>query len=429
MSRGSRSGGVGNGGASSDGALSDGAASDGDREHVLFVHAHPDDETLETGGTIALLLDSGIPVTVLTATRGERGEVIPDDLGSLRDDPHRLGRHREGELREAMRELGVTDHRFLGSEDARALGLTPRRYLDSGMEWREDGNPGPQSPLDPHSLCAADPEEVASDVLEVVLATRTTAIVTYNDYGGYGHPDHIAVHHAAVRAASMAGVPVFAIEYPRSAAAASRAAVAERGRFDEPTQHETTTVPDGSAPIRVDVSAQLPRKIAALRAHRSQVVVDGDQYGLSNGRGEVVRDTEYFREISSDDPERYTPTLLHRMLGYGLAGLVGVLFAAIATAVHRVEWTVASSALPVGLVLALVSVAALLLGMRLVLRDRYYVGAAAVGIVVAIVAFSTPGAGGSAFFPESLPSVLWLLVPPIIATVVVAWPRLPERHA
>jgi N-acetyl-1-D-myo-inositol-2-amino-2-deoxy-alpha-D-glucopyranoside deacetylase len=398
-------------------------------EHVVFVHAHPDDETIETGGTIALLLDAGTSVTVVTATRGERGDVIPDDLHALRTDPLLLGRHREGELRAAMRELGVTDHRFLGSEDARSLGLPPRRYLDSGMQWGEDGNPQPVEPVDPRSLCGADPEEVASDVLEVVLATDATAIVTYNAYGGYGHPDHIAVHRAAARAARVAGVPVFAIEYPESAASASRAAVAERGRFAEPTQHGTTTVPDGSAPIRVDVSAQLPRKIAALRAHRSQVVVDGDQFGLSNGSGEVVRAAEYFRPMPPESDDSYAPTLLHRLLGYGLAALVGVLFGAISTAAHRVEWTVAGVALPVGLVLALVSVSALLIGLRLVLHDRYYVGAAAVGIIAACVAFSTPGAGGSALFPESLRSVLWTVVPPLVATVVVAWPRLPERRA
>src|SRR5690606_23362027 len=107
------------------------------REHVLLVHAHPDDETISTGGTIATLLDAGARVTLLTCTRGERGEGVPPELQHLSGDA--LGAYRERELASAMRVLGLADHRILGSEDACANGTEPHRYRDSGMTWGPDG--------------------------------------------------------------------------------------------------------------------------------------------------------------------------------------------------------------------------------------------------------------------------------------------------
>jgi N-acetyl-1-D-myo-inositol-2-amino-2-deoxy-alpha-D-glucopyranoside deacetylase len=96
-------------------------------ERVLFVHAHPDDESITTGGTIATLLDAGAHVTVLTCTRGELGEVIPADLQHLLESPEALGAYREKELAAAMAALGVTDHRYLGDDDALWDDLAPRR--------------------------------------------------------------------------------------------------------------------------------------------------------------------------------------------------------------------------------------------------------------------------------------------------------------
>src|SRR3984957_1317473 len=108
-------------------------------ERVLFVHAHPDDETLETGGTIAALVDRGAKVTVLTCTRGERGEIIPDDLRPALESKAAMAKLREAELAAAMKILGVTDHRYLGDRNARWSGAADRVYVDSGMSW---GKPG-----------------------------------------------------------------------------------------------------------------------------------------------------------------------------------------------------------------------------------------------------------------------------------------------
>lgn len=398
-------------------------------EHILFVHAHPDDESITTGGTIALLIECGTPVTVITATRGECGEIIPEALHYLQTDAAMLGRFRERELAEAMRVLGVTDHRFLGEEDARAPGLEPRRYVDSGMKWGEDGNPEPMHPIDPESLCAASAHEVAHDLLTVLRDTGATAIVTYNDFGGYGHPDHIAVHRATVLAARDAGIPVFAIETPRSAADASRAAVAQAGRFTPSIAQGATSVADDRITLTVDVSPQLPRKIAALRAHSTQLVVDGDQYALSNGTGELIGSTESYRMLPLPPAGEPLPPLSHRLLGYLLAGLIGVVFGTVATAAHRAVIAIGDVQLPVGLALGFAMMMALLVGFRIVLRDRFYVGSAAMGILLAVGLLALPGPSGSVIFPESILSLVWTFLPTLIAVVVIAWPRVPGRRA
>ncbi|WP_108250289.1 DUF6113 family protein [Planctomonas deserti] len=400
----------------------------GRTEHIVFVHAHPDDETIETGGTIAQLLADGVGVTVLTATRGERGEVIPDDLAHLRDDQAALACYREGELAEAMRALGVRDHRYLGSSGARAAGLEERRYTDSGMRWGSDGHPAPIEPLAPDALTATDRREVARDVLAVLRDTDATAVVTYNDFGGYGHPDHIAIQRAAVLAARDAALPAFAVETPLSIADASYRAVREAGYFEPPRHHDAVALDDSLVPIRIDVSAQLPRKIAALRAHRTQVVVTDGQFGLSNGVGRVIADVECYRPLRV--PERPSPRepIQQRLLGYAFAALAGVVVGLLGTAAHRFSPVLLGIPVPLGLGLGLAAVAALLLGLRAVLPSRTHAVAAAVGLLAAIVVLSLPGPGGSVLFPDSPLSIVWTFAPAVIAVLVLAWPRLPDRR-
>src|SRR5690606_34212540 len=184
--------------------------------HVLFVHAHPDDETISTGGTIATLVDAGVEVTVVTCTRGERGEVIPAGLAHLEGNGPELAEHREGELAEAMRVLGVEDHRYLGDHGARLADLPPRRYLDSGMVWGDSGKPQPVPDLDSKALCSAPTEEVAADIAAVIAAIQPDAVVSYDADGGYGHPDHIRAHVAARRAADVMAVPFYAVLPPQA---------------------------------------------------------------------------------------------------------------------------------------------------------------------------------------------------------------------
>ncbi|HEY5231597.1 MAG TPA: PIG-L family deacetylase, partial [Galbitalea sp.] len=181
-----------------------------DAERVLFVHAHPDDETIDTGGTIARLVVSGAQVTVLTCTRGERGEVIPADLQSALKSPSAMAKLRNAELQQAMKALGVTDHRYLGDANARWSSGGPRTYLDSGMQWGSDGAEA-TGEVDPTTLTGAEFREVASDVAAVVLELLPSAVVSYDERGGYGHPDHVRAHDAARRAAQVYGVPFYSV--------------------------------------------------------------------------------------------------------------------------------------------------------------------------------------------------------------------------
>lgn len=159
---------------------------------LLFVHAHPDDETLATGLTMASYASRGHEVHLLTCTLGEEGEVIPPalaHLGADRDDS--LGPWRREELRAAMAVLGVS-HTVLG-EDPRHGVLS--RYRDSGMA-------GTQSAEHPQAFVRADPAQAAALVAAHIAAVRPDVVVTYDEHGGYSHPDHIQTHRVTMMALS-----------------------------------------------------------------------------------------------------------------------------------------------------------------------------------------------------------------------------------
>ena len=159
---------------------------------LLVVHAHPDDESIETGATMARYAAAGVPVTLVTCTLGELGEIIPADLaylGAERGDL--LGKYRIGELEAACAALGVRDHRFLGG---------PGRWRDSGMM-------GLPSNDDPGCFWQADLDEAALDLVAIIREVRPRVMVSYDDRGFYGHPDHIQAHRVAWRAFQLAGDP------------------------------------------------------------------------------------------------------------------------------------------------------------------------------------------------------------------------------
>ena len=246
-----------------------------DSRRALLLHAHPDDESLSTGGTIALLVSQGTHVTVLTGTRGERGEVVEGPLKKLEGSPG-LAALREHELAAAMGALGVTDHVFLGTAPALAPGRSPRIYTDSGMIW---GSPGvavaaPDAGIDALSVASLD--EVSSDIEAALRAVAPDLVITYNANGGYGHPDHVRMHDAGRLAALAAGIPLLLIE-PESSNAASA----------------------GADLIHVDIGPWLDSKIAALAAHQSQLTVLDGGYRLSGGQRHRLARTESFRILQS----------------------------------------------------------------------------------------------------------------------------------
>ena len=165
------------------------------------MHAHPDDESIGQGATMAKYVAEGRGVTLVTCTAGEMGEILVPELEHLaadRDDG--LGLHRRGELAAAMKELGVTDHRFLGGFGT---------YRDSGMKWHGDGHAVAADEVHDNAFWHADLTEAADHLVEVIREVRPQVLVTYDQFGGYGHPDHIQAHRVATYAVALAAVPSY----------------------------------------------------------------------------------------------------------------------------------------------------------------------------------------------------------------------------
>jgi N-acetyl-1-D-myo-inositol-2-amino-2-deoxy-alpha-D-glucopyranoside deacetylase len=260
--------------------LLDGLHVEGRAPRLLFVHAHPDDETLATGVAIAHHVARGDDVHVLTCTLGEEGEVIPAHLAHLEGAPgDPLGPHRREELRAAMQVLGVTSH-VLGDPGD---GGDPT-YRDSGMA-------GSAAAAHPRAWAGADLADAAAAVRAVLDRVRPDVVVTYDATGGYQHPDHVRTHAATCHAvASSADAPtLYAVLTPLSWAVEDRRWLAEhvpadRGLVvpgpDDP--FVSSVVPDEVVTHRVVDPAVVPVQARALLAHATQVVVGEGWYALSN---------------------------------------------------------------------------------------------------------------------------------------------------
>jgi N-acetyl-1-D-myo-inositol-2-amino-2-deoxy-alpha-D-glucopyranoside deacetylase len=227
---------------------------------VLFVHAHPDDETLSSGGLILWLVERGIRVDLLTATRGERGEVVASLREIVGDDADVLTGIRAGELERAVHTLGIGHACYLGEPPARAAGLAPRTYSDSGMRWVTATLAGAVDDAPADALTLAPEAEVVADVLAFVQRSRPDLVVSYDDQGGYGHPDHRFIRGAALSASRSAGVPF-----------------AELVPADAP----------GAFPV--DFTDRLDEVKDALGAHATQLTVVGDDVVHSGGQREPIR--------------------------------------------------------------------------------------------------------------------------------------------
>lgn len=275
---------------------------------LLVVHAHPDDETLATGGLLATWAATGRPVTLVTCTRGERGEVIGAALSHLEGDAVALAAHRETELEAALRSLGVTDHAYLDAVPPVADALASRARLeDSGMAWVGDGQPGTSgqagaaADVPEGALVRATVEECAERLATVLRDRRPAVVVTYEPGGGYGHPDHVRAHEITVRALELAAqasttgpeaVPghapahVWWVVVPAEVLTDARAELARRATEDPWFQalldsQPTATLPTGSLPAvarpsrevvaTIDVRPVLDAVRGALGAHATQV--------------------------------------------------------------------------------------------------------------------------------------------------------------
>ncbi len=299
---------------------------------LMTVHAHPDDETIGTGGTMAKAVAAGKRVVLITCTRGEMGEIVVADLDTP-DNHRRLGEMRASELERAMGHLGVTEWHNLG-------------YHDSDMM----GRPGN---LDPRSFWQADLDEAARRLVWFIRRIHPDVITTYNDFGGYGHPDHIRTHDVTIRAHARSGDPVWYPEqlapehggsgpsaaegglapwaaaklYEQAIPASTRNAMRERlekqGKpsFWSPPADATAEqlvefeaymakmlVPDEAITTWVDIAGDpLQRKWDAIQEHVTQIAADSSfmLFGLDGWREAWSREAFILREstVETNRPE------------------------------------------------------------------------------------------------------------------------------
>jgi N-acetyl-1-D-myo-inositol-2-amino-2-deoxy-alpha-D-glucopyranoside deacetylase len=275
---------------------------------LLLVHAHPDDEAINNGATMARYASEGAAVTLVTCTRGEEGEILVPGLTHL--PPHEqdgLGDHRETELAEAMAALGVSDFRFLGGAG---------RYRDSGMI----GTPSNERP---DCFWRADLREAADHLVAVIREVRPQVLVTYDEDGGYGHPDHIQAHRVAMYGASLAAAPSYRLDLGEPWdvrkiywTAVSESSLRESMRrlrelgdetafegWDPDEEMPAFVVPDKLLTTKVDGSDFVEDKLAAMRAHATQISVDGPFFALSNNLGNEVWSTEFYRLVKGSPGE------------------------------------------------------------------------------------------------------------------------------
>jgi N-acetyl-1-D-myo-inositol-2-amino-2-deoxy-alpha-D-glucopyranoside deacetylase len=269
-----------------------------DDRRLLLVHAHPDDEVIASGATMAKYAAEGARVTLVTCTLGEEGEILVPELEHLASDKEDgLGQHRIGELDASMQALGVTDHRFLGGAG----------------RWRDSGMMGTPANDRPDCFWQADMDEAVGALVAVVREVRPQVVVTYNENGGYGHPDHIQAHRVAVAAYDAAADParypdagpawqpskLYYLALPKSFLRQGFEMMKQMGEElpfgvsspdDLPFGDEDDTVT-----TQVDARDYLDAKLDAMRAHATQISVDGPLFALSNNIGQKAFGFEHFR--------------------------------------------------------------------------------------------------------------------------------------
>ena len=263
---------------------------------LMVVHAHPDDEVIGTGGTLARYSAEGVRTVLVTCTLGEEGEIVVPELNTP-EVKARLAEVRREELDQAVAILGVSDLEILG-------------YRDSGMA----GTPSNEHPA---SFNKADLDEATGRLVRLVRAYRPQVLVSYNEHGGYGHPDHIAAHKITVAAFEAAadaarypeaGAPwrplkLYYINSPRRQIRDAWAAMQERGLktpLDDPNfDISRFTVPDDMITTVIDIGDHLQQKLDALFVHRTQIAADGVFLSIPEDIRQVVFSKEYFSRVAS----------------------------------------------------------------------------------------------------------------------------------
>lgn len=262
---------------------------------LLFVHAHPDDETLTTGGTIARYAAQGADVRVVTCTLGEEGEVIGERYAQLAvDHADQLGGYRIAELTRALAALDAGEPHFLGG---------PGHWRDSGMA----GTP----PRRHRRFADAELADAAGVLAAVIDDFRPHVVVTYDPDGGYGHPDHIQTHRVTTAAVDTATWRTPRLFWTVTATSAMASGLRDMGEVPaEWTRIGIDEVPfgypDDRIDVVIDVRDSVDAKVAALRAHATQVSVapGGRSLALSNNVAMPVLADEHYILVSGPPGSR-----------------------------------------------------------------------------------------------------------------------------
>jgi len=265
------------------------------QKRLLLVHAHPDDETINNGITMAKYAQEGVKVTLVTCTRGEEGEVLVENLAHLASDrDDKLGEHREIELKNAMKLLGIKDYRFLGAPD---------------KKWRDSGMIGTPQNERSDVFWQANLEEVAQELVKVILETKPQVLITYDEFGGYGHPDHIKANQVAMKAADMAANQGWNISkiywntMPKSVIQNGIEKMKEVGSSffgAESADDLPFAKPDELVSTVIRGVEYVPQKLEAMKAHATQIAVDGPFFALSNNLGLSVWGDEYYTLVKGE---------------------------------------------------------------------------------------------------------------------------------
>ncbi|HEX6290754.1 MAG TPA: N-acetyl-1-D-myo-inositol-2-amino-2-deoxy-alpha-D-glucopyranoside deacetylase [Herpetosiphonaceae bacterium] len=265
---------------------------------LMIVHAHPDDEAIGTGGILARYSAEGHTTILVTCTLGEEGEIVLPDLDT-EENRARLAEIRREELLAAVEHLGITH-----------LELLP--YRDSGMAGRPSNE-------HPECFAQADLDEATERLVQLVRKHRPHVLMTYNEHGGYGHPDHIMAHKITVAAFDAAGDParypaagspwtpskLYYISFRRALWLSAWQAMHERGLktpMDEEGFDGSRYVDDPRNTTAVDVHAYLPKKLAALREHRTQIRPDWLWLAVPEDLRDELFNVEHFIRIASRVP-------------------------------------------------------------------------------------------------------------------------------
>ena len=264
-------------------------------KRLLLVHAHPDDETINNGATMAKYAAEGVQVTLVTCTRGEEGEVLVESLANLassRDD--KLGEHREIELKNAMAHLGINDFRFLGSPN---------------KKWRDSGMIGTTQNERKDVFWQADLTEAAQELVKIILEIKPQVLITYDEFGGYGHPDHIKANQVAMLAAELASNQGWKISkiywntMPKSVIQMGIDKMKEVGSSffgADSVEDLPFAKPDELVTSVIKAPDYVEQKLEAMKAHETQISIDGPFFALSNNLGLSVWADEYYTLVKGE---------------------------------------------------------------------------------------------------------------------------------